>query len=121
MTDQDVLTRLLFVAAKEGVAYDADGLEAVVFTADGDMRQALNNLQATSAGFGHVSAANVFKVCDQPHPLVVRGMLEACRAGRFEDAHAALQGLCDLGYSATDIITTVFRVRVECVRVVCVC
>lgn len=29
------------------VNYTEDGLEAVVFTADGDMRQALNNLQVT--------------------------------------------------------------------------
>lgn len=27
------------------VAYLPDGLEAIIFTADGDMRQALNNLQ----------------------------------------------------------------------------
>ena len=28
------------------VAFVPDGLEAIIFTADGDMRQALNNLQA---------------------------------------------------------------------------
>jgi replication factor C subunit 2/4 len=28
-----------------------DGLEAIIFTAEGDMRYALNNLQATAAGF----------------------------------------------------------------------
>jgi replication factor C subunit 2/4 len=39
-----------------------DGLEAIVFTAQGDMRQALNNLQSTFDGFGFVSANNVFKV-----------------------------------------------------------
>lgn len=33
------------LAQAEGVAHTPDGLEAVVFTADGDMRQALNNLQ----------------------------------------------------------------------------
>ena len=27
------------------VAYVPDGMEAIIFTADGDMRQALNNLQ----------------------------------------------------------------------------
>lgn len=27
------------------VAYVPEGLEAIIFTADGDMRQALNNLQ----------------------------------------------------------------------------
>ena len=39
-----------------------DGLEALVFTAQGDMRQALNNLQSTFDGFGFVNADNVFKV-----------------------------------------------------------
>lgn len=33
-----------------------------MFTAQGDMRQALNNLQSTFDGFGFVSANNVFKV-----------------------------------------------------------
>jgi replication factor C subunit 2/4 len=33
-----------------------------VFTAQGDMRQALNNLQSTFNGFKHVSSENVFKV-----------------------------------------------------------
>jgi len=87
-----------------------EGLEAVVFTADGDMRQALNNLQATMAGFGYVNQENVFRVCDQPHPLIVATVLGHCAQGRLEDAHDALKGLFDHGYSAMDIITTVFRV-----------
>lgn len=44
------------------VAYLPEGLEAVVFTADGDMRQALNNLQATFSGFQFVNQDNVFRV-----------------------------------------------------------
>ena len=39
------------------------------------MRQALNNAQATQAGFGLISQENVFKVCDQPHPLFVKEAL----------------------------------------------
>jgi replication factor C subunit 2/4 len=46
------------------VPYVPEGLEAVVFTADGDMRQALNNLQATYSGFQFVNQDNVFKVED---------------------------------------------------------
>lgn len=42
-----------------------DGLEAIIFTADGDMRQALNNLQATFSGFRFVNQENVFKVDTQ--------------------------------------------------------
>jgi replication factor C subunit 2/4 len=33
------------IIAREGVTCSDDGLEAIIFTADGDMRQALNNLQ----------------------------------------------------------------------------
>jgi DNA polymerase III delta prime subunit len=44
------------------IPYNDSGLEAISFTADGDMRQAINNLQATYTGFGYISAENVFKV-----------------------------------------------------------
>jgi DNA polymerase III delta prime subunit len=44
------------------VPYVPEGLEAIIFTADGDMRQGLNNLQATFSGFQFVNQANVFKV-----------------------------------------------------------
>lgn len=44
------------------VPYVDEGLGAVIFTADGDMRQALNNLQATYYGFGMITPEHVFKV-----------------------------------------------------------
>ena len=42
------------------------------------MRYALNNLQATNAGFALVNKDNVYKVCDQPHPEVMLNVLRAC-------------------------------------------
>jgi replication factor C subunit 2/4 len=50
--------------------YSTEGLEAILFTAQGDLRNALNNLQATYAGLGAIIPENVFKVVDQPHPIV---------------------------------------------------
>ena len=80
LTDAQVLAKVLAVCEAEGVDHSEDGLEAVVFTAQvilqpwlifivhkhinlqGDMRQALNNLQSTHEGFGFVKSENVFKV-----------------------------------------------------------
>lgn len=45
VSDLDVLARLQIVIAKEGIIAEREGIEAIIFTADGDMRQALNNLQ----------------------------------------------------------------------------
>lgn len=110
LSDADVLGRLQTVAAAEGVAVLDDGLEALVFSADGDMRQALNNLQSTAAGFGLVSRANVLKVCDQPHPLVVAKAVADAVAGNLDASLAAIDGLLDAGYSSSDVVATLFRV-----------
>lgn len=50
------------VHSVEEVQLRGDGLEALIFTAEGDMRAALNNLQSTATGFGIVTRENVFKV-----------------------------------------------------------
>lgn len=39
LTDAQILARLLSVIEKENVQYTDDGLEAIIFTAQGDMRQ----------------------------------------------------------------------------------
>jgi replication factor C subunit 2/4 len=110
LQDHEVLERLLHVCAKESVNYTDKGLEAVVFTADGDMRHALNNLQSTHNGFAHVTQENVFKVCDQPHPLKIQSMLRECLAGNWDNAYAVLNDLNDQGYANQDIIGVIFRV-----------
>jgi replication factor C subunit 2/4 len=74
------------------------------------MRQAINNLQSTYYGFKYVNADNVFKICDQPHPIVVQHILKCCSQGDVDKAVETMESLYDLGYSALDIITTIFRV-----------
>ena len=128
LSDREVLQRLLEICAEEKVSgethpcslthltsrieveYNDDGLMALIFTSEGDMRQAINNLQSTWSGFGFVSGDNVFKVCDQPHPIVVQAMIRASSKGDIEHSMAKLQELWDQGYSAVDIIVTIFRV-----------
>ncbi|EFA78355.1 replication factor C subunit [Heterostelium album PN500] len=95
LTDAQVLKRLREVIEAEKVPYTDDGLEALIFTAEGDMRQALNNLQSTFTGFEMVSGDNVFRHCAD---------------GRFEDAFKNTKDLWDKGYSSMDIISTFFKV-----------
>ena len=74
------------------------------------MRQAINNLQSTWSGFGFISSENVFKVCDQPHPIVIQSILEACQKSDIDTAMEKIQQLWDQGYSGIDIVVTIFRV-----------
>lgn len=108
--DEQILKRLLEICAMEGVEYSDEGLGAIIFTTEGDMRQAINNLQSTWTGLGFVNPENVFKVCDQPHPFLIRTLLLACKAGDVDEAMEKLDEIWSKGYAAVDIVTTLFRV-----------
>uniref|UniRef100_A0A9L0JMF6 Replication factor C subunit 2 n=1 Tax=Equus asinus TaxID=9793 RepID=A0A9L0JMF6_EQUAS len=88
LTDAQVLARLMTIIEKENVPYTDDGLEAIVFTAQGDMRQ----------------------VCDEPHPLLVKEMIQHCVNADIDGAYKILAHLWHLGYSPEDIIGNIFRV-----------
>ena len=92
------------------VEYTPEGLEAVIFTSEGDMRQAVNNLQSTHAGFGLVIPDHVYKVCDQPHPVLVNHVIKACIESAPDIAMQQLESIWEQGFSSVDIITTVFKV-----------
>lgn len=87
-----------------------EGLEALIFTAEGDMRQVVNNLQSTVSGFNFVSPENVFKVCDQPHPVLCQEIIQSCMISDIDKAVTQLVQLWNQGFSAVDIIATLFKV-----------
>lgn len=74
------------------------------------MRQAVNNLQSTYSGFNFVGPEEVFKVCDQPHPVKVQALITSCVRGDIDNAMAKLEELWVQGYAAVDVVSTLFRV-----------
>ena len=115
LSDAHILAKLIEVCQREQLSYVEDGLEAIVFTAQGDMRQALNNLQSTANGYGEINGENVFKVCDEPHPMMIQDMLLHCSKGDIHKSYKIIAKLWRLGYAAEDIIGNIFRVakRIE--------
>lgn len=57
----------------------------MIFTAEGDMRQAINSLQATNTGFGEIKKEYVFKVCDVPNLEIIKKVLNDCLEGDFSN------------------------------------
>jgi len=111
LTDKQILARLLEIISKEDIKYQDDGLEAIIFTAEGDMRQAINNLQATSVGFGEIRRDAVFKVCDVPDIDKLRKAIDdCCGRGDFNSAQKAVYTLWEEGYTAYDIVNNMSKI-----------
>eukprot|EP00933_Yihiella_yeosuensis_P054323 TRINITY_DN5272_c0_g2_i1.p1 TRINITY_DN5272_c0_g2~~TRINITY_DN5272_c0_g2_i1.p1 ORF type:complete len:346 (-),score=73.19 TRINITY_DN5272_c0_g2_i1:94-1050(-) len=110
ITDEDMIARLKYVLDTEGAPYDQSGLEALVFSAEGDMRNVLNGAQSTFNAFGNITKETVFRMNDQPQPEKIKGCLQAAlkkdMRGTFEPVHE----IWKQGYSAGDIVSTFARV-----------
>lgn len=111
LSDKAILDNLQRILTEENVtAVTTKGLEAIIFTADGDMRTAINNLQSTLVGHGAVDEEGVYKICDVPDVNLVRAMSQACQEGDYNTAIAGLQKLWAQSHTAYDIVNTLAKI-----------
>lgn len=87
-----------------------DGLEAVVSTAQGDLRQAIHTLQVTAMTHGLISADAVYKVIDKPHSHALGSILSMSLEGSFDSAYSILKELHAKGHAPLDIIGGLLRI-----------
>ena len=109
LSKEDVVGRLKYIAEKESVKYSEDALETIYDLSEGDMRKAINILQAASA-LGEVTVETVYKVVGLAHPREVRQMLQLALNGNFNEARNKLRDLMlNYGLSGLDIIKQIHR------------
>lgn len=109
MNTEDMIKRLEYICKEEDVTYTKEGLDALVITSQGDMRKAVNSLELTHTGIGDVTAENVYKVCDVPHPLVIKGLFKACVNKDLKAALISLNALKHEGYCNSDLCCSMFE------------
>jgi replication factor C subunit 2/4 len=110
ITDEAMLERLKYVLEQESAPYDQSGLEALVFSAEGDMRNVLNGAQSTYNAFTKIDRETVFRMNDQPQPEKIKSCLQASLQRDWKAAFAPVHDVWKQGYSTTDIISTFAKV-----------
>lgn len=109
LKESDVVARLKWIAEREGLRVDLEALKLIYSLSEGDLRKAINILQASSA-LGEVSVETVYKVIGAAHPEEVREMLSAALEGRFLEAREKLRKLMvEYGLSGLDVIKQIHR------------
>ncbi len=102
--------QLTVIAAKEGIKTSKDALKAAAEISEGDMRRAINVLQAASATAQEISETTIFEIASRAKPKEVREMMEYATKGDFKAARENLKKLIiDQGLSGKDLITEIHR------------
>ncbi|MFX1577069.1 MAG: replication factor C small subunit [Promethearchaeota archaeon] len=109
--DQKELTkRINFIAKQEQVKLSDDGMQAILYVSGGDLRRAINVLQAASVIQKAVDADTVYSTTGKARPEDVNQMLQSALNGNFVKAQEKLRNLLIWqGLSGTDIIRQIHR------------
>lgn len=106
----DFAARLRYIAEREGVKVLDEAIEAIWEESLGDMRKAINTLQAAAALNSVIDADAVYRALGKVTPAEVREMIKLALNGDFLSAREKLrEALYSYGLSGLDIIKLVYR------------
>ena len=98
------------IAEAEGIELTDDGLDALVYAAGGDMRRAINSLQAAATTGEVVDEEAVYMITSTARPEDIETMVQAAIDGEFTTARKKLETLIvDTGMAGGDIIDQLHR------------
>ncbi len=105
---------LRHIADNEGVKLLNDGLDAIYEVCGGDLRRAINTLQAAASLGKPVDAKIVYSIAGRANPADVQKMIETAMKGNFLEARKQLREMIQkYGVAGSDIIrqihTEIFR------------
>ncbi len=108
---------LMYIAENEKVELLKDGLDAIYEVCGGDLRKAINTLQAAASLGKPVNAEVVYSVVGHANPVDVREMIKLAMKGDFIKARDKLREMIfRYGVAASDIVrqihTEIFRLDV---------
>jgi replication factor C small subunit len=110
LSDEAVAEEMRHIADQEGIEVTDGGMDALVYAADGDMRKAINALQAASVTGGVVDEEAVYAITSTARPEEVREMVEQALDGDFTAAQSTLDRLLtEEGIAGGDVIDQLHR------------
>lgn len=109
LPSEAIQSKMEMIAQKEGLTITEDGMEALLYVAEGDMRKAENLLQAASA-FDEITSTQIYQVSARATPEDIRKMMENALTGDFLSARKQLTDfLIKYGLSGEDILRQMHR------------
>lgn len=105
-----VKTMIRKIAKEEKIDLKEDGLDAIAYVSEGDMRKAINALQSSSGIGDSITESLVYQISSRAKPEEIKNMMKVALSGDFISSRKILQELLlGQGLSGEDIIMQMHR------------
>lgn len=107
---EDVKVYLERVAEKEGLKLQDDGVDALIYVAQGDLRKATNSLQVAAALTTTIDDESIYRSTQTVRPEEIKDLINTALEGDFTKARKGLETiLIDYALSGEDLIRQIHR------------
>jgi replication factor C subunit 2/4 len=125
LSDDEVRLNLKRIIENEKVRISENALKTLLFISDGDMRKAVNNLQACYQFLGSklgryknnsedtITEDVVLNICDAPNAAQIKEMIMHAYSANVNAALAIIHQIFKEGHSTYDIVNTIYKVLVS--------
>jgi len=114
LNEVDVKKYLSFIAKQESLTINEDGLGALVYVSQGDLRRAVNSLQVSASLSNKIDADTVYQAASTARPEMVKELIETCLKGDFMKGRNLLDELLiSQGLSGEDIIRQIHKSLID--------
>jgi replication factor C small subunit len=105
-----IIERLEKIAKEEDLDIEISAIESIVYFSEGDLRRAINILQASASTSDKITEESVLEVVSKAKPKDVRKMINKALNGDFLGARDLLRDIMLMqGTSGEDMITQIYQ------------
>ncbi|MCX8197851.1 MAG: replication factor C small subunit [Candidatus Micrarchaeota archaeon] len=98
------------IAKEEGLKLEKQALEAILYVSEGDMRRAINALQAAALHSEKITPELVYKSSSRAEPAEIKEMMELALSKKFLEARKRLHKLMlEYGMSGEDVLLQMYK------------
>ncbi|MHA1171407.1 MAG: hypothetical protein ACTSQ3_04950, partial [Candidatus Heimdallarchaeota archaeon] len=93
LSEKDTKKYLLNIIKKEKIVITPEGINAIIYVSEGDLRRGTNVLQSSAILGKEITEEMIYKATGKAQPVEIRKMIKLATTGAFKDSRSLLQVL----------------------------
>lgn len=110
LNEKDTKKYLQNIIKKENISITPEGIDAIIYVSEGDLRRGTNVLQSSAILGKEITEEEIYNATGKAQPIEIRKMIKLATTGAFNDSRKLLlELLIKQGLAAQDVIKQIHR------------
>lgn len=109
LKNDEIKSFLKNICNLEKIDYTDEGLDNIIITSNGDLRQVINNLQSIYYGYKNITRKSVLKTCNIIESEMINNAIKNILENDFINSYQTILKLNNMGILNIDIIDAIFH------------